>query len=248
MNKTLLITGGGQGIGRATALLAAQKGYQVVINYTQNAAAAATTADLIAKNGGQALCIQADISKEAEVLRLFEAIDTHCGPLSALVNNAAIVAPQMKLVEMSAERINKILSVNILGNFLCAREAIKRMALSYGGSGGAMVNISSIAARLGSPFEYIDYAASKGAIDTLTIGLSKELALENIRVNGVRPGLINTDIHTKAGEPGRVRRLAHTIPMQRGGEPEEVAQAVLWLLSEEAAYITGTFIEVAGGR
>ncbi len=248
MKKTILITGGSQGIGKATAILAAQKGYCVIINYAQNAAAAKETVSMILKNGGQALAIQADISKEEDVLRMFEKIDKEYGYLDALVNNAGIVEPQMKVSEMNAERITKVLSTNVLGSFLCAREAVKRMSLSKGGKGGAIVNLSSIAARLGSPFEYVDYAASKGAIDTFTMGLSKEVAAEGIRVNCVRPGLIFTDIHAKAGEPNRVSRLETSIPMLRGGQPEEVAQAVLWLLSEEASYITGAFVDVAGGR
>jgi NAD(P)-dependent dehydrogenase (short-subunit alcohol dehydrogenase family) len=248
MKKTVLITGGAQGIGRATAILAAQKGYAVVVNYAQNMAAARETVARISGNGGQAIAIQADISKEAEVMRMFEQIQSEYGYLDALVNNAGIVAPKMKLSEMSAERISGVFAVNVLGSFLCAREAVKVMAVSSGGKGGAIVNVSSIAARIGSPFEYVDYAASKGAIDTFTMGLSKEVALEKIRVNCVRPGLIYTDIHAKGGEPNRVARLENTIPMQRGGQAEEIAQAILWLLSDEASYVTGAFVDVAGGR
>lgn len=248
MKKTVLITGGSQGIGRATALLAAQKGYAVIVNFAHNATAAAETLAQIQAAGGEAIAIQANISKEDAVMRMFEQIDEQFGPLNALVNNAGIVGTQSKVVDMSAERINNILSTNILGSFLCAREALKRMSISKGGQGGAIVNISSIAARLGSPFEYVDYAASKGAIDAFTLGLSKEVATEGIRVNCVRPGLIHTDIHAKGGEANRVSRLAGSVPMLRGGHAEEVAQAILWLLSEEASYVTGAFIDVSGGR
>ncbi len=248
MAKTFLITGGSQGIGKATALLAAQKGYWVVVNYARNTAAAEETVAQILAAGGQAIAIRADISEEEEVLQMFQQIDGQCGPLHALVNNAAIIEPQMKVVDMSAARISKLLSVNVVGSILCAREAIKRMSTAHGGAGGAIVNVSSRAAQLGSPFEYVDYAASKGAIDSFTIGLSKEVAAEGIRVNAVRPGLIYTDIHAKAGEPGRVARLEHAVPMLRGGQPEEVAETILWLLSAEASYVTGTFVEVSGGR
>lgn len=248
MNKIILITGGSQGIGRATAIQAAQKGYAVVINYAQNHEAAQETLAQILNLGGKAWIIQADISKEAEVVRMFEQIRSDCGYLDALVNNAGILSPQMKVEDMTADRIANILSVNVLGSFLCAREAVRSMAISKGGKGGGIVNVSSIAARLGSPFEYVDYAASKGAIDTFTIGLSKEVASEGIRVNGVRPGMIYTDIHAKGGDPARVSRLASTIPLERGGQPEEVANAILWLLSEEASYATGTILEVSGGR
>ena len=248
MNKIILITGGSQGIGRATAIQAAKKGYAVVINYAHNLDAAEETLAQILNIGGKVWAIQADISKEAEVVRMFEKIRSDCGYLDALVNNAGILLPQMKVADMTADRITNILSVNVLGSFLCAREAIRIMGISKGGRGGAIVNVSSIAARLGSPFEYVDYAASKGAIDTFTIGLSKEVASDGIRVNGVRPGMIYTDIHAKGGEPSRVSRLASTIPMERGGQPEEVANAILWLLSEEASYATGTILDVSGGR
>ena len=248
MHKTVLITGGSQGIGKATAILAAQKGYAVVINFANNASAAQETVAQITETGGRAVAIQADISKEAEVLRMFEQMDEQFGPLDALVNNAGIIQPQIKVVDMHAERILQVLSTNVLGSFLCAREAIKRMSIAKGGKGGAIVNLSSIAARLGSPFEYVDYAASKGAVDAFTIGLSKEVAAEGIRVNCVRPGLIYTDIHAKGGEPNRVARLESSVPMLRGGQAEEVAQAVLWLLSAEASYVTGAFVDVSGGK
>lgn len=248
MAKTILITGGSQGIGRATALLAAQKGYAVVVNYLRHAAAAEQAVAQILASGGQAIAWQADVGQEKEVVKMFEAIDRQFGHLDALVNNAAIIEPQMKLEAMSAARLEKVLNTNVVGSFLCAREAIKRMSVAKGGRGGSIVNVSSIAARLGSPFEYIDYAASKGAIDTLTTGLSKEVAAEGIRVNAVRPGMIYTDIHAKAGDPHRVSRLESAVPMQRGGQPEEVAQAILWLLSDEASYVTGAVVEVGGGR
>lgn len=248
MKKTVLITGGAQGIGKATALLAAQKGYTVIINFAQNATAAEETLAQIRAIGGEAIAIQADISKEDEVMRMFEQIDEQFGPLNALVNNAGIVGTQTKVVDMGVERMSNILSVNVLGSFLCAREAIKRMSTLNGGPGGSIVNVSSIAARIGAPFEYVDYASSKGAIDTFTMGLSKEVAMEGIRVNCVRPGLIYTDIHAKGGEANRVARLAGAVPMQRGGQAEEVAQAILWLLSDEASYVTGAFMDVSGGR
>lgn len=244
----MLITGGSQGIGRATALLAAQKGYTVMVNFAQNKKAAEETLAQIRAIGGKAIAIQADISKEDEVMRMFEQIDEQFGPLNALVNNAGIVGTQTKVVDMGVERMSNILSVNVLGSFLCAREAIKRMSTLNGGPGGSIVNVSSIAARIGAPFEYVDYASSKGAIDTFTMGLSKEVAMEGIRVNCVRPGLIHTDIHAKGGEANRVSRLAGAVPMQRGGQAEEVAQAILWLLSDEASYVTGAFIDVSGGR
>ena len=248
MTKNILVTGGAQGIGKATALLAAQKGYRVIINYVKNVTAAQSTLAQILDSGGMALTIQADISKEADVVRMFTQIREQVGYLDALVNNAAILEPQMKVVDMDAARISKVLLTNVMGSILCAREAIKTMSVSRGGTGGAIVNISSIAARLGSPFEYVDYAASKGAIDTFTLGLSKEIAAEGVRINCVRPGVIHTDIHAKAGEPDRVARVAASIPMLRGGQPEEVAQAVLWLLSEEASYVTGALVDVGGGR
>ena len=248
MAKTVLITGGSQGIGKATAILLAQQGYTVAVNYAQNTLAADETVTQILACGGHAFAIQADISDEAAVVQLFRQLDEQCGYLDALVNNAAIIEPQMKVADMTAERITRVLSTNVLGSFLCAREAVKRMSTASGGTGGAIVNVSSIAARIGSPFEYVDYAASKGAIDTFTMGLSKEVAAEGIRVNAVRPGIIFTDIHAKAGEPGRVSRLEGSVPMLRGGQPEEIAQAILWLLSDEASYVTGALVDVSGGR
>jgi NAD(P)-dependent dehydrogenase (short-subunit alcohol dehydrogenase family) len=248
MEKTVLITGGGRGIGAACARLAAEQGYQVCVNYRSDAAAAAGTVRAIEEGGGSAFAIQADVAQEAEVVRMFAAIDARFGRLDALVNNAAVLARQTRVAQMDAARIERILATNVLGSFLCAREAVRRMSTTYGGRGGAIVNLSSRAAVLGSPNEYVDYAASKAALDALTTGLSKEVAAEGIRVNGVRPGLIHTNMHADGGEPGRVERLQSSVPMGRGGEPMEVAQAVLWLLSDAASFTTGSFIEVSGGR
>jgi NAD(P)-dependent dehydrogenase (short-subunit alcohol dehydrogenase family) len=248
MNKTILVTGGGRGIGAACARLAAQQGYRVCINYRSDAAAAAQVVTAIEQAGGEAWAIRADVALEADVERMFALIDARFGRLDALVNNAGILAPQMRVDEMDAARIARIMMTNVVGSFLCAREAVRRMSTRHGGSGGAIVNLSSRAAVLGSPGEYVDYAASKAAIDALTIGLAKEVAAEGIRVNGVRPGLIHTTMHADGGEPGRVERLQSSVPMERGGEPDEVARAVMWLLSDGASYTTGSFIEVSGGR
>jgi NAD(P)-dependent dehydrogenase (short-subunit alcohol dehydrogenase family) len=248
MKKTLLITGGGRGIGAACARLAAVQGYQVCINYRSDDAAAGGVVRAIEQAGGTALAIQADVAQEAEVERLFAQVDARFGRLDALVNNAAVLAPQMRVEQMDAARIGRILAANVVGSFLCAREAVRRMSTRHGGQGGAIVNVSSRAAVLGSAGEYVDYAASKAAVDALTVGLSKEVAGEGIRVNGVRPGLIHTSMHADGGEPGRVQRLQSSVPMGRGGEPVEVAQAVLWLLSDAASYTTGSFIDVSGGR
>lgn len=248
MSKAVLITGASRGIGAATARIAAARGYHVCVNYRSDARAANEVVAQIKANGGSAFATQADVSLESDVLRLFETLDRKIGPLSALVNNAGILERQMRVEEMSAERIQRVFATNVIGAMLCAREAVKRMSTKHDGSGGAIVNVSSMAARLGSPNEYVDYAASKGAIDTFTVGLAKEVAAEGIRVNAVRPGLIYTDMHASGGEPGRVDRLKASLPMQRGGEPEEVARAILWLLSDEASFVTGTFIDVSGGR
>lgn len=248
MKKTVLITGGGRGIGAACAGLAAEQGWQVCINYRSDDAAAAGVVRAIEEAGGAALALRADVAQESEVERLFAQVDARFGRLDALVNNAAVLAPQMRVDQMDAARIGRILSTNVIGSFLCAREAVRRMSTRHGGQGGAIVNVSSRAAVLGSAGEYVDYAASKAALDALTIGLSKEVAAEGIRVNGVRPGLIATSMHADGGEPGRVQRLRSSVPMGRGGEPVEVAQAVLWLLSDAASYTTGSFIEVSGGR
>jgi NAD(P)-dependent dehydrogenase (short-subunit alcohol dehydrogenase family) len=247
-NKVMLITGGSRGIGAATASLAAAQGYAVCINYLHNRAAADAVVNAINAGGGEAIAVQADVASEADVVRLFETVDRGLGRVTALVNNAGILERQMRVEDMDAARLNRVLATNVTGSFLCAREAIRRMSTKHGGAGGAIVNVSSAAARLGASNEYVDYAASKGAIDSMTIGLSKEVASEGIRVNAVRPGVIHTDIHASGGEPGRVDRLKVLVPMQRGGDPVEVAHAILWLLSDHSSYTTGAFIEVTGGR
>jgi NAD(P)-dependent dehydrogenase (short-subunit alcohol dehydrogenase family) len=247
MNKVIIITGGSRGIGAATASLAAKKGYAVCLTYLHNQEAANKIVNSIEQLGGRAIAVVADVASETDVINLFNQTDEQLGRVTALVNNAGILEPQMRLEFMTAKRLKRVFETNIIGSFLCAREGIKRMSTLRGGTGGAIVNISSGAARTGSPNNYIDYAASKGAIDTMTIGLAKEVAQEGIRVNAVRPGLIYTDIHASGGEPDRVERLKELIPMKRGGQAIEVAQAVLWLLSDEAAYTTGSFIDVAGG-
>lgn len=244
----MVVTGGSRGIGAETARLAAARGYAVCVNYRSDGKSAEKVVDAIRGDGGQAVAIAADIACEPDVVRLFEQVDDQLGGLDALVNNAGILQQQARLEQMTADRIEQVLKVNILGSFLCAREAVKRMSTKHGGSGGAIVNLSSGAARLGSPGEYIDYAASKGAIDTMTIGLAREVADQGIRVNAVRPGFIYTEIHASGGEPNRVDRLRDLIPMQRGGLASEVAQAILWLLSDQASYTTGSFIDVTGGK
>ena len=246
-SKVVLITGAGRGIGAATAKLFAQHGYAVCINYKSNAETANTVADAITKQGGRCITVQADVSQEDDVLRLFQQIDNELGTLSVLVNNAGVLRQQMRLEQMDAERINAILQNNVTSYFLCAREAVKRMSTKHGGSGGTIVNVSSVAARSGSPNEYIDYAASKGAIDTLTKGLSLEVAADGIRVNGVRPGIVYTEMHADGGEPERVDRLKTIIPLQRGGLPEEVAEAIYWLASEKSSFATGCNVDLAGG-
>lgn len=248
MNKVILITGGSRGIGAATVLLAAKQGYAVCINYMRNENAALRLLEQIKMQGGRAMTIAGDVSVEADVMRLFNTVDESFGQLTALVNNAGILGKPSLVKDMSAERIQHVFATNVLGSFLCAREAVRRMSTKNNGKGGAIVNLSSAAARHGSPSEYVDYAATKGAIDTMTIGLAREVAAEGIRVNAVRPGIIDTDIHASGGEPGRVERMKDQIPMKRGGEPMEVAKAILWLLSDEASYITGTVIDVTGGR
>ena len=248
MNKIVIITGASRGIGAATAVLAAERGYAVCVNYLRNRVAADAVVDAIERAGGKAIAVAADVAVEADVIRLFETVDRTWGPLNALVNNAGILDRQMRVENMSAARLNHIFTTNITGYFLCAREAVRRMSTKHGGAGGTIVNISSGAARLGSPGEYVDYAASKGAIDTMTIGLAQEVAAEGIRVNAVRPATIYTDIHASGGESGRVDRVRESVPMKRGGEAVEVARAILWLLSDEASYSTGTFIDVTGGK
>lgn len=246
--QVALITGGSRGIGAATARLAAQRGYAVAINYVSNEAAARAMVTEIEHGGGRALAVRADVGSEPDVCRLFDEVDQRLGVLTALVNNAGVLEVQMRVEHMTAERLERVFRINIAGAFLCAREAVRRMSTARGGRGGAIVNVSSGAARLGSPGEYVDYAASKGALDTMTIGLSREVAEEGIRVNAVRPGFIYTDIHATGGEPNRVDRVKAFVPMKRGGSAEEVARAIVWLLSDEASYSTGTFIDVTGGK
>jgi NAD(P)-dependent dehydrogenase (short-subunit alcohol dehydrogenase family) len=248
MSGILVVTGASRGIGAATALLAARRGYAVCVNYLKDRAAADRVAGDIAAAGGRAIAVQADVSVEADVVRMFRTVDERLGQLTALVNNAGILDRQMKVESMDAARMNRIFATNITGAFLCAREAVRRMSTRHGGRGGAIVNVSSGAARLGSPGEYVDYAASKGALDTMTVGLAKEVAEEGIRVNGVRPGFIYTEMHASGGEPSRVDRVKAFVPLKRGGQPAEVAHAILWLLSDEASFSTGTFIDVTGGR
>jgi NAD(P)-dependent dehydrogenase (short-subunit alcohol dehydrogenase family) len=238
----LIVTGASRGIGAATALLAAERGYSVCVNYVRDREAAERVA---AEIGG--IAIQADVSIETEVIALFEHAERKLGPLAALVNNAATLETQMRLDGMDAGRLHRMFATNVIGTMLCSREAVRRMSTRHGGSGGGIVNVSSRASIYGSPGEYVDYAASKGAIDTFTVGLAREVATEGIRVNAVRPGFIYTDLHVKGGEPARVDRLKTRVPMQRGGQPDEVAEAILWLLSEQAAYVTGTFLDVSGG-
>lgn len=248
MKKVALITGGSRGIGAATARYLANHGYAVAVNYRQNTAAAEALVNELTASGCEAIAVKADVSDEDQVTLLFKTLDEKLGPITALVNNAGILMPQMKVVEMTAERINQMLTTNVTSYFLCCKEAVKRMSINEGGLGGAIVNVSSAASRIGAPGEYIDYAASKGAVDTLTTGLSIEVANDSIRVNCVRPGFIKTAMHADGGEVGRVERLAPQIPMGRGGEPEEVAAAITWLLSDEASYVTGSFIDLAGGK
>jgi len=247
-NNILIVTGGSRGIGAATSLLAAQLGCAVCVNYLRNEKAARAVTDSISAAGGRAIAIQADVSVEADVQRLFKSCDDLLGKPTALVNNAAVLETQMRVEAMGVDRLERVFRTNVIGAFLCSREAVRRMSRQNGGTGGAIVNVSSGASRLGSPHEYVDYAASKGAIDTLTIGLSKEVSAEGIRVNAVRPGFIKTEMHASGGEPNRVERLKEQIPMKRGGEADEVAQAILWLLSDNASYVTGSFIDVTGGR
>ena len=247
MNRVLVITGGGRGIGAATARLAAQRGYAVCVNYRSNRTAAAATVKAIETAGGCAIAVGADVSLEPDVMRLFEAADAF-GPLAGLVNNAGILETQTRVEGMDAARLHRVFATNVVGAFICAREAVRRLSTNHGGAGGAIVNVSSGASRLGSPGEYVDYAASKGAIDTLTIGLAREVAEEGMRVNAVRAGFIYTEIHASGGEPNRVERVKAFVPMKRGGTAEEVANAIVWLLSDEASYTTGAFIDVAGGK
>ena len=248
MKPVLIVTGGSRGIGAATARLAAERGYAVCVNYRADEAGARSVVDEITAAGGTAMAVAADVGVEAQVAELFEQVDRRLGRVVALVNNAARLETQARLEDIDASRVRRIFAANVFGPFACCREAVRRMSTRHGGTGGAIVNVSSAAARLGSPGEYIDYAASKGALETLTIGLAKEVAEEGVRVNGVRPGHIYTGMHAAGGEPGRVDRVKALVPMKRGGEPEEVARAILWLLSAEASYVTGTILDVTGGR
>jgi len=247
-DKVMIVTGGSRGIGAAVARLAARRGYAVCVNYRQRRDAADDVVRAIQADGGRAIAVAADVADETQIVRLFQAVDRELGRVDALVNNAGVLETQMRVEDMDAARVSRILATNVVGALVCCREAVRRMAPRHGGRGGAIVNVSSVAARLGSPGEYVDYAASKGALDTLTIGLAKEVAGDGIRVNAVRPGTIYTDMHASGGEPGRVDRLAGAIPLQRGGTVQEVAGAVMWFFSDEAGYTTGSFIEVSGGK
>jgi NAD(P)-dependent dehydrogenase (short-subunit alcohol dehydrogenase family) len=248
MNHVIVITGASRGIGAATALLAAQRGYAVCVNYRSNRTAADAVVTAIAQTSAKALAVAGDVSVEQDVVRLFQTVDRELGNVTALVNNAGIVDRQSRLEDMNAARLQRMFAINITGSFLCAREAVRRMSTRHGGSGGAIVNVSSGASRGGSPGEYIDYAASKGAIDTLTVGLAREVAQEGIRVNAIRPGYVDTEIHTGTGEPNRIGRVKESVPMKRVGQPAEIAHAILWLLSDEASFTTGAILDVAGGK
>ncbi len=248
MSAVMIVTGGSRGIGAATARLAGERGYAVCVNYRRDAEAAAGVVADVEKSGGRALAVAGDMASEKDVVNLFETTDAELGTLEVLVNNAGIIDVQSRVEDYTLERLQRLFAVNITGAFLCAREAVRRMSTRSGGAGGAIVNVSSVAASLGGPNEYVDYAASKGAIDTMTIGLAKEVAGEGIRVNAVRPGLIYTDIHASGGEPGRVDRLKDGVPMKRGGSAQEVARVILWLASDDASYTTGSLVECSGGR
>ncbi len=248
MSNIVLITGGSRGIGAATALLAARAGYAVAVNYSANSLAADEVVRQIRQGGGTAITVQADVAVESQVLAMFEKVDAKLGRLTALVNNAGVVDQTARVDGMSVARLKRMFDINVIGTMVCAREAVKRMSTRYGGAGGAIVNVSSVAARLGAPGQYVDYAAAKGAVDVFTIGLAKEVAAEGIRVNAVRPGIIDTDIHASGGLPDRARDLAPQVPMQRAGSADEVAQSIVWLLGEASSYTTGALLDIAGGR
>ena len=248
MKATALVTGASRGIGAATATLAAARGYAVVVNFAQAERAAAGVVSAIQRAGGSAIAVQADVSREREVARLFEAVNAAFGNLAILVNNAGVVDTQTRVENMREARLRRVLGINVIGSMLCAAQAIRRMSRAHGGTGGCIVNISSAASRYGAPNEYVNYAASKAAIDSFTLGLAREVAADGIRVNAVRPGIISTEIHARGGDPERAQRMAPSIPMQRAGNPDEVARAVLWLASAESSYCTGTILDVAGGR
>jgi NAD(P)-dependent dehydrogenase (short-subunit alcohol dehydrogenase family) len=247
-NPILLVTGGSRGIGAAVCVLAARRGWDVAINYARDASAAERVAEQVRAAGRRALIVQGDVAEEPEVVAMFAAVDREFGHLHGLVNNAGVVDLPARVDEMSLQRLQRMFAINLTGSFLCAREALRRMSTKHGGAGGVIVNVSSAAARLGSPGQYVDYAASKAAIDTFTLGLAREVATEGVRVNAVRPGIIDTEIHASGGLPDRVRQIAPQVPMQRAGSSEEVAQAIVWLLSDEASYTTGAVLDVSGGR
>jgi NAD(P)-dependent dehydrogenase (short-subunit alcohol dehydrogenase family) len=246
--KTVLVTGGSRGIGRATALLAAERGWDVAVNYTRDADAAQEVVVAVQTHGRRAIAVQADVADEAQVLAMFERVDRELPPLAGLVNNAGVVDAACRVEDMTVARLNRMFAIHVTGSFVCAREAVRRMSRRRGGTGGAIVNLSSVAARLGGAGQYVDYAAAKAAIDTFTLGLAVEMATDGVRVNAVRPGVIETDIHASGGQPDRAARLAPMIPMQRPGRAEEIATAIVWLLSDEASYTTGAILEVTGGR